>query len=375
MAVQLFVPRFRVEECLSEIRQCLEKGWSGIGFKTVEFEEAWCQFTGFRHAHFLNSNTAGLHLAFEILRAKYKWADTDEVITTPLSFISTNHAILLARLRPVFADIDEYLCLDPESVLERITPKTKALIFVGIGGNTGQYERIRDICRDRGIRLILDAAHMAGTCLNGARVGLDADAAVFSFQAVKNLPTADAGMICFQDKADDHKARKLSWLGIDKDTYARTAAQGEYKWMYDIEDVGFKYHGNSIIAAIGLVQLKYLDSDNAYRRQLAEWYRSAFAGNDSIQVVRVAAHCESSTHLFQIRVRNRDELMLLLNRREVFPGVHYRDNTEYSMYSYAAGTCPNAARASREIISLPLHLGLTQADINFVADLVAQHVK
>lgn len=375
MAVQLFVPRFRVEECLSEIRQCLEKGWSGIGFKTVEFEEAWCQFTGFRHAHFLNSNTAGLHLAFEIFKAKYGWADTDEVITTPLSFISTNHAILLAQLRPVFADVDEYLCLDPASVLEKITPKTRALIFVGIGGNTGQYERIRDICRERGIQLILDAAHMAGTRLNGVRVGLDADAAVFSFQAVKNLPTADSGMICFQDKADDQKARKLSWLGINKDTYSRTAAQGEYKWMYDVEDVGFKYHGNSIVAAIGLVQLKYLDSDNAHRRQLAGWYRESFSRNSSITAVNVAPNCESATHLFQIRVRNRDELMLSLNRREVFPGVHYRDNTEYPMYSYAAGTCPNAARASQEIISLPLHLGLTKVDIDFVSDLVIQYGK
>lgn len=375
MAIQLFVPRFRVEECLNEIRQCLDKGWSGIGFKTVEFEEAWCQFNGFRHAHFLNSNTAGLHLAFEIFKAKYNWADTDEVITTPLSFISTNHAILLARLKPIFADIDEYLCLDPESVLERITPKTKALIFVGIGGNTGQYERIRDICHERGIKLILDGAHMAGTRLNGTCVGLDADAAVFSFQAVKNLPTADSGMICFREKIDDQKARKLSWLGIDKDTYARTAAQGEYKWMYQVEDVGFKYHGNSIMAAIGLVQLKYLDSDNAYRRQLAEWYRKSFIGNESVQVVRIAPHCESSTHLFQIRVRNRDELMLSLNRHEVFPGVHYRDNTEYPMYSYAAGTCPHAARANREIISLPLHLGLTQADINSVSDLVVRYVK
>lgn len=375
MAVQLFVPRFRVEECLSEIRQCLEKGWSGIGFKTVEFEQAWCRFTGFPHSHFLNSNTAGLHLAFEVFKAKYNWAHTDEVITTPLSFISTNHAILMARLRPVFADIDEYLCLDPESVLKRITPKTKALIFVGIGGNTGQYQRIRDICRERGIKLVLDAAHMAGTRLNGARVGLDADVAVFSFQAVKNLPTADGGMICFQDKADDQKARKLSWLGIDKDTYARTAAQGEYKWMYDVEDVGFKYHGNSIIAAIGLVQLKYLDSDNAYRRQLAEWYRESFLGKQSIQAVKIAPDCECSTHLFQIRVRNRDELMLALNRHEVFPGVHYRDNTEYPMYSYAAGTCPNVARAHREIISLPLHLGLTQADIGFVSELVMRYVK
>ena len=95
---------------------------------------------------------------------------------------------------------------------------------------------------------------------------------VFSFQAVKNLPTADSGMICCQDAELDADARKWAWLGINKDTYARTLSQGTYKWMYDVEFEGFKYHGNSIMAAMGLVSLKYLDQDNAYRRQLAEWY-------------------------------------------------------------------------------------------------------
>ena len=183
---------------------------------------------------------------------------------------------------------------------------------------------------------------MAGTRTGGRQVGSDADATVFSFQAVKNLPTADSGMICFKEQEDDERARKLSWLGISKDTYARTAAQGAYKWMYDVEEVGFKYHGNSIMAAMALVQLKWLDQDNSYRRQF-----------NAVHVVEVAPGCESATHLFQVRVDRRDAVMMALNGHEVYPGVHYRDNTEYRMYSYASGTCPNAARASNEIISPP----------------------
>jgi dTDP-4-amino-4,6-dideoxygalactose transaminase len=206
-------------------------------------------------------------------------------------------------------------------------------------------------------------------------VGPEPDAVIFSFQAVKNLPTADSGMICFKEQEDDERARKLSWLGISKDTYTRTAAQGSYKWMYDVEEVGFKYHGNSIMASMGLVQLKWLDQDNSYRRQLTTWYRARLAGHDSVRVVEVAPGCESATHLFQVRVDRRDAVMLALNGHEVYPGVHYRDNTEYRMYSYGSGTCPNAARASGDLISLPLHMHLTRNDVNMVSDLLIRYTK
>lgn len=373
VAIQLFVPKFRVDECLQGIRECLEKGWTGLGFKTIEFENAWSQYTGLPHAHFLNSNTVGLHLALELFKTKYGWSDDDEVITTPFTFVSTNHGILHAGLKPVFADIDDYLCLDPASVEARITPKTKALIFVGIGGNTGQYEKILEICKQHGIKLVLDAAHMTGTRLHGRHVGHDADATVFSFQAVKNLPTGDSGMICFKEKEDDARVRKMTWLGINKDTYARTAAQGAYKWMYEVEEVGYKYHGNSIMAAIGLVSLKYVDVDNAYRRQLAAWYRANFAGHASIRTIPLAPDCESSCHLFQLRLNNRDQVMVALNEHDVYPGVHYRDNTEYRMYQYGHGTCPRAALVSNEIISMPMHMGLTKGDVDMISELIIKY--
>ncbi len=375
MAVQLFVPNFRVEECLAEIRECLEKGWTGLGFKTVGIETAWKEYTGLPHAHFLNSNTVGLHLAFELFKSKFGWDNDDEVITTPLTFVSTNHAILYAGLKPVFADVDDYLCLDPESVLKHITPRTKALIFVGIGGNVGQYAKIADICRDRNIKLVLDAAHMSGTRVGGKHIGDDADVTVFSFQAVKNLPTADSGMICFRETEDDERVRKLTWLGINKDTYARTASQGAYKWMYDVEEVGYKYHGNSIMAAIALVQLKYLDIDNAYRRQLAAWYGQNLKEKNNVAVVQTAPGCESAQHLLQIRVQNRDALMMALNEHDIFPGVHYRDNTDYRMYAFAQGTCPNATTASKEIISLPMHMRMTKSDVDLISELVIKYAR
>jgi dTDP-4-amino-4,6-dideoxygalactose transaminase len=372
MDIQLFVPTFRVEECLQEIRECLEKGWTGLGFKTVAFEEAWKQYTGLPYAHFVNSATAGLHLAVHVLKKRLRWKDGDEIITTPITFVSTNHAILYENLKPVFADVDDYICLDPGDVVRKLSPRTRAIMFVGMGGNTGQYEKIVEICRRKKLALILDAAHMAGTRLHGKHVGGEADVAVFSFHAVKPLPTADSGMVCFASAEDDELVRKLTWLGINKDTYTRTLSGGTYKWLYEVEHVGFKYHGNSIMAAIALVQLKYLDQDNAYRRQLCEWYISNLRGSKDIQIVPVAPGCEPSRHLFQVLVDNRDELILTLNENGIYPGVHYRDNTEYQMYRYANGSCPHAQEVGRRILSLPLHLRLTRQDVDRVSELVVR---
>jgi dTDP-4-amino-4,6-dideoxygalactose transaminase len=374
VAIQLFVPTFRVEECLEEIRECLEKGWTGLGFKTVEFENKWKEYTGLENAHYLNSATVGLSLALKILRMKHEWIDGDEIITTPLTFVSTNHAIMYEGLQPVFADVDDFLCLDPVDVEKKITSKTKAVLFVGIGGNTGQLNEIVQLCKRYNLKLILDAAHMAGTRHDGEFPGKDSDVIVYSFQAVKNLPTADSGMICFKSKDEDDLCRKLTWLGINKDTFARSNDKGAYKWKYDVEYVGYKYHGNSIMAAIGLVQLKYLDQDNSYRRQLASWYEQGFAKfSDRIKSVPISPGCESSRHLYIIEVNNRDELLLALNECEIYPGVHYRDNTEYSMYAYAKGSCPISHEKSERILSLPMHLRMTKQDVDYICENVIKY--
>lgn len=374
--IQLFVPTFRVDETLEEIRICLEKGWTGLGFKTVEFEEAWKEYTGLPHAHFLNSATGALHLAVVLLKEQGGWQDGDEIITTPMTFVSTNHAILYEKLSPVFADVDQTLCLDPASVQERITDKTRAVMYVGVGGNTGRLREIEKICRDNNLKLILDASHMSGTrwADTGKHVGNEADISIFSFQAVKNLPTGDSGMICVRDAELEVEARKWSWLGISKDTYARTASQGTYKWYYDVEHTGFKFNGNSIMGAIALVSLKYLEQDNAFRRQVCGWYDMLLKDTPQIQRIPMSPDCIPSRHLYQIAVDRRDEVMLALNQANIFPGVHYRDNTLYRMYAYAQETCPRSMEASDRIISLPLHLRLTYNQVEYICNNLKQIV-
>ena len=368
MATQLFQAKFRTEECLEKIKICLDKGWTGIGFMTDEFEEAWKNYTKLPYAFFMNSATAGLNAALHILKQENNWAEESEVITTPITFVSTNHAILRENLIPIFADVDDTLTLSPESVLKHISPKTKAIMFVGMGGNIGNYYKIVDICKERGLKLILDAAHMTGTRYKGVIPGYEADAVVYSYQAVKNLPTADSGMLCFKEEKYDMILRKYAWLGINKNTYSRSDTnKGTYKWRYDVEYVGEKIHGNSIMAAIALVQLKYVELDNEYRKKIVTWYHEKLDEyKDYVKFIKISEGCESSNHLFQIIVPDRDGLLQHLNNNDIYPGVHYVDNTIYRMYNYAKGTCPYASYISDHILSLPIHLHLTHEDIIYI---------
>lgn len=376
MSIQVLKPKFEVDECLAEIRQCLEAGWTGMGFKTVEFEEAWKKYTGHTHAYYINSNTVGLHLAVKILKLKNGWQDGDEIITTPITFISTPHSILYENLHATFADVDEYLCLDPKDVERKITNKTRAVIFVGYGGRVGQLDEIIALCRKHNLKLILDAAHMSGTKVNSVPPGTwdGVDVTIYSFQAVKNLPTGDSGMICFADEENDKICRQMAWLGINKDTYARTGAQGSYKWKYEVDYVGYKYNGNAIMAAIALVQLKYLDRDNARRREIVAKYDAAFAGTDKIQIVRAPHPDECSFHIYELIVPDREGLLTALAEHDIYGGVHYRDNTEYSMYRYAQGTCPKAHEVSQHLITLPLHMWLKDEDVDYICKVVLEYI-
>jgi len=368
-SIQVLRPLYRTDEVLDEIRTCLEVGWTGMGFRTDELEKKWADYTGLPNAHFLTSATAGLHLALAIYKLREGWQDCDEVISTALTFVSTNHAILYERLRPVFADVDGYGCIDPDELEALITNRTRAVIFVALGGNTGDLPRIARICRERGLKLVLDAAHLAGARLDGADPGALADVSVYSFQAVKNLPTADSGMICFKDSELDAFARQMSWLGIDKSTHQRSQG-GSYRWRYDVPNVGFKYHGNSVMAAMGIVALRYLDEDNARRREIAARYQAAFEGDGAIRTVPVPEGLVHPRHVFQILVDNRDALLEACYDAQVYPGVHYVSNADYAPYRGFARPLPRTDDFSRGVISLPLHLHLGEVDIDRVISVV-----
>jgi dTDP-4-amino-4,6-dideoxygalactose transaminase len=363
--IQLFKPVFHKEEILKLISECFDKGWTGIGYLTCEIEKKWCEYTGLNYSHFINSATAGLHLAVNVFKSKYNWQDGDEIISTAITFVSTNHAICYEKLSPVFADVLEDGTLDPVDIKRKITSKTKAIMFVGLGGNLGKFNEILEICKEKGLILILDAAHMAGSRYKGKHIGIEADCIIYSFQAVKNLPTADSGMVCFKEKEDDEICRQLSWLGISRNTYLRTNDEGTYKWRYDVPNVGYKYNGNSIMAAIALVELKYLDTANAYRRTISKWYRDILEP-EGIKCIVHTNQDETSQHLFQILVDKRDELMIFLNSHNIYPGVHYVSNNLYDIYK--GDSLPTSEYFSSSTITLPIHLELTKKDVEYICE-------
>jgi dTDP-4-amino-4,6-dideoxygalactose transaminase len=377
--IQLFEPKFETEECISELRKCFDIGWTGMGFKTKEFEEEWLKYTGLRNAHFINSNTSGLDLAIKVFKNKYKWRETSEIITTPMTFISTSHSILYNNLVPVFADVDESLCLDPVSVEKSISPQTKAIIYVGIGGNAQNLREIYKICESYNLKFIIDAAHMAGTFIEDLHIGNEADCTVFSFQAVKNLPTGDSGMICFKEIEFDQYVRKLSWMGIDKDTFARTKnlSQGGYSWKYNVEDLGIKANGNSIMASIGLVQLRYLERDNDRRREIANLYQENLSNLDEqLKLINIGKEIKSSRHLFQVIMNeNRDELIQFLSDNGINCGVHYISNTKYELYRDAESNSAISENLDTRIISLPLHLRITDAEVIYISEKIREFCK
>ena len=169
-------------------------------------------------------------------------------------------------------------------------------------------DEVKEICKKYSLKLILDAAHMAGTKVHNGNHEVHVakpDVSVFSFQAVKNLPTADSGMICFKSKKLDLLSREYSWLGINKDTFSRTGTKGNYSWKYEVPRVGYKYHGNSIMASIAKVQLKYLDEDNFRRNEIAEIYDKEISQIPLLESIKTSSYCSfSSRHLFQIYITN-----------------------------------------------------------------------
>ena len=260
-------------------------------------------------------------------------------------------------------------------MVTKITKNTKAVMFVGHGGSTGQLESVIQVCQENNLRLIIDAAHMAGTRLNNIEISNFADVTCYSFQAVKNLPTADSGAIVFKEDRLSSVARKLSWLGISKDTFQRSN-KGNYSWNYEVESVGYKYNGNSVMAAMAIVGLRYLEEDNEFRRLNFQKYSNYLNTNSKeIKLVRTPENCLNSQHLIQVLVPRRDALIESLNNANIFPGVHYRNNTEDKIYSYGYDPNSRAAKISDQVLSLPNHLFLTETDIQRVSEIVNKHIE
>jgi perosamine synthetase len=363
MPIQLFSPRIR-KEAVEAAVEVLNSGWMGTGPKTLAFESAFAEYISAPFCVALSSCTSALHLGLHLLNLD----QGSEVITTPLTFISTNHVILYEKLKPVFADIDPVtgnIALD--SVSELITEQTGAIMLMHYGGYPCDIDEFYALSHEYSVPIIEDCAHACGATYKGRKIGSCGDIQAFSFQAVKNLPMGEGGALVIRKQEYDTRLRQLRWLGISSDTYQRSKSC-QYRWSYDISEVGFKYQMNDIQAAIGLAQLRYLDEDNDYRRKIAEIYRQELSKIPGIRLLEYRKDRLSSYHLFCVLVENRDVLINKLQSESIQTGVHYFRNDRYPMYEEQ--NLPNTEYFWQRVISLPMHVMLTEEEVYSIVRII-----
>jgi len=360
----VFRPSYGEEE-LRLLSEVLKSGWVGQGPKVKAFEEKMAAYIGVKHAVAVNSCTAALHLAMMALDLQ-----GSEVITTPITFVSTNHAILYVGGIPVFCDVErDTMNLDADRVESLITPKTRALVCVHYGGHACNMDTLLKITARHKLKLIEDVAHGCGGEWKGRKLGSIGDVACFSFHAVKNLATGDGGMIATNDTALYERFNRLRWMGITRDTWQRGAVQ--YAWQYDVVEVGYKYQMCDIIAAVGLAQFDKLETGNARRRKIAETYNAAFS---KLRWLECPVHRDYATlharHNYVIHTDHRDALNRHLQELGVSTGVHYIPNNQYAMYRQCRGPTPVAENEWKRLLTPPLFPGMTDEDVDFVVNAV-----
>lgn len=371
----MFVPLFRPslgEDELEALRAVFASGWIGLGPRTQQFEEEVARYLGVRYAVGLSSATAALHLALATLGI----GEGDEVLLPSLTFVSTAHAVRYTGATPVFVDLCERsLNLDPEDLERKVTPRSRAVVAVHYGGDPCDMAAVLDVARRRGLFVVEDAAHAMGTEVDARRTkaGSLGDVGCFSFHAVKNLATGDGGMLVTDREDVFRHARRLRWMGIDKDTWDRTEDAEEkartgirryagYHWYYEVAELGFKCHMNDITAAIGLVQLGKLDAANARRREIRSRYDLALAGLPGLETPAPQPF-PSASHNYVVRLDRRDDLNVHLRDRRIASGVHYLPVhlQPYYRERYAADV-PVTDRVWKRLLTLPMYPDLAEED-------------
>lgn len=368
--IPLFKPSLGEEE-IEAVSQVLRSGWIGNGPKTQQFEKEFLKYINGKNCVATNSASAALHLALLSLNIK----KGDEIITPSLTFVATNHPILMVGGIPVFCDVEkDTLCADPEDILKKITKKTKAIIVVHYGGHPVNMAPLLKICKEKNIALIEDCAHGAGSFYNNIHVGNFGSFGCFSFAAIKNLTTGDGGMIVGKDKKIVEKARTLAWSGISQSTWERSKEK-TLKWQYNVTSVGWKYQMNDIAAAIGLIQLKKLEKNNKERKKITEQYNNAFKDISWIETPMVKPYATSSYHNYVIKVpeKIRDSLSDFLAEKGISTSVHYMPSHYYPMYSKYKTKTPITNIVWKKILLLPIFPGLIKKDLNYIIDSIIKY--
>jgi dTDP-4-amino-4,6-dideoxygalactose transaminase len=365
-------PTFGPEE-REALLEVLDSRWIGQGNRCIEFEQRLAKYVGAAHGVFVNSATAGLHLAL----MAYDVKAGDEVITTPLTFVATVNVIEHCGAKPVLADIDpKTLNIDPPTVARAITSRTKAVIGVHFAGRPFDIEAVRNELGPS-IPIIEDAAHAIGGRMHGgSMIGSSGNAVVFSFYANKNLTTGEGGMIVTNDALLAERASIMRLHGLSSDAWQRFSAKQLKRSLAILP--GYKYNSTDLNAALGLVQLTRLEGFLKRREEIAAYYDRELAGIDEIELVdRPNIDGERhALHLYLIKLRldrltvDRNQFVAALREENIGVGIHYDAVHLHPFYRDTYGWKPEdypiSSTISQQVLTLPGQPGMTDADVDSV---------
>jgi len=368
------------EEEHREVEDTLNSGWLTTGPKTQKFEEAFKDYIGCRYAVALNSCTAGLNLALTV----QKFAEGDEVITTPMTFPATANAILLQRLKPVFADIEPgTLTIDPRKIEAKITPRTRAIIPVHFAGHPCDMTPIQELADRHKLVIIEDAAHALESRYKGQKIGNLGNATAFSFYANKNITTGEGGMLVTNDDALAETLRIMRLQGISRDAWKRYGKSGFSHWEQTL--VGHKCNMSDLNASIGLHQIKKVERFMTLRKKYVSMYDRAFADVAELETPVVRDYATHAHHIYVVSLRlecltiDRDGFLDAIQSAGIGVALHYVALHLQPYYVKNFNTKPQdfpiASNYSERVISLPLYPKMSSADVERVIGTVKDLIK
>jgi dTDP-4-amino-4,6-dideoxygalactose transaminase len=350
-----------IEAVVQVMRSGMLTSGLGAGPKVSEFEKNYAAFAGVKHAIAVNTGTAALHAAVMACGVKAG----DEVILPSFTFVATAEAVVLAGAKPVFADIDpETYTLSLQAIKKAVTPKTKAVVPVDLYGLPADIKPIREIATKKGLSIIEDCAQSHGATAEGKPAGAIADTACWSLYAAKNIGTGEGGVVTTDD---DELAEKVRMV--------RT--HGE-KVKYQSQILGTNYRMTEIQAAIGIVQLKKLPSFFEKRSHNAARLTKNLEKSDKIVLPSKLVNRSPSWYLYTVRIKDategwRNKIIEQMHEKGIGAEAYYPipvHQMPYYKETFGIFNLPETEKAAKQVLSLPIHPGVTDEQVDFIAQTI-----
>lgn len=352
------------EKEFENIKAVLNSGMLTQGKFVEDFEREFAHYIGVKFAVATNSGTSALHTALAALGIK----SGDEIITTDFSFVASATCMLMQRAKPIFCDIDpKTYNISPELIEDKISDQTTAILPVHLYGQSCDMTKIMKIAKEYGLFVIEDACQAHGAEYNEKKVGSIGDIGVFSFYPTKNMTTGEGGILTTNNEIIAEKARMFRNQGQSK--------------IYFHDSLGYNYRMTNIAAAIGLPQLERLDAGNTKRRENARYLTKELQKIKGIVTPYVAPDANHIFHQYTIRIEkdfslSRSQLIDTLKEKGIGFGIHYprpihkQPLFEHLGYTNEIVNCPVSLEMSEKVLSLPVHPGVTQTDLEYIVNVI-----